>query len=208
MAKKRGIKGKSIDVRVPEWEPLLDLAPAHVADFMWMFSVQLADGARVQAYKHYWTRRYVHMDGDGRTFVCAEPDRYEEVEPAWLLAEVLREHTADKDLFDVFNPHRPKPDEIRVEWTETATKNGISRERSAYVVQHCGLRYKHRAPWDTDAPRPGEFRTLFVGEDEAGAELEVAAVGSDEWEEGFVVFHAAESDRYRGLLLRARRWQQ
>jgi hypothetical protein len=197
VARKRGIKGKSVRTPAAEWEPLLDLAPAHVADFMWMGSVELRDKTRLQLYKHYWTRDYLHLDGDGRAFVYVEPDRYEQIEPAWLLARALREHVGDRDWFDIVHPHRPQPDEIRVEWTDSATKNGVACERSEYVVQHCGLRWKHGA------------KTLFLGVDEDGAELEVAAVGDDDYGEGFVVFHAAEMrDDYRGLLARAERWRQ
>lgn len=210
MAPKPGIKGKTARVWAPEWEPLLDLAPSHVPDFMWMFAVDLKDGTRLQAYKHYWTRGYVHLDGDGRAFVFIDPDRYEEVEPAWILSRVLDEHLADLDWFDLVHPHLPRPEEIRVEWTDSATKNGISRERSEYVVKHCGLRYKlHARAEGEGAPRSREFRTLFLGDDRDGVELEVAAVGDDVHGEGFVVFHAAEmrSD-YGGLLARAKRWRQ
>lgn len=210
MAKKRGIKGKSVRTPAAEWEPLLDLAPLHVPDFMWMGSVELRDKTRLQLYKHYWTRNYLHLDGDGRAFVYVEPDRYEEIEPAWLLDRALGEHTAEKDWFDVVHPRRPTPDEIRVEWMESAAKNGVARERAEYVVKHCGLRWKHHAPnGGQGAPRPREFRTLFVGVDEAGVELEVAAVGDEKNGDAFVVFHAAEMrDDYRALLLRADRWRR
>jgi hypothetical protein len=206
MARRRGIKGKSVRVWIPEWEPLLDLAPLHVADFIWMFAVELKDGSRVQAYKHYWTRDYVHLDGDGRTFVFVEPDRYEEVEPAWLLSRVLNEHMAGKDWLDLVHPHRPKPEDIRLEWTDSATKNGISRERSEYVVKHCGLRYKPAARQGASG-RMGS-RTLFLGVDEEGVELEVVAIGDGRWE-GFVVFHAAEMRaEYGGWLAKGERWRK
>jgi hypothetical protein len=39
----------------PEWQPLLDFAPDHVGDFMWMFAVELEDGRRLEAYKHRWS---------------------------------------------------------------------------------------------------------------------------------------------------------
>jgi hypothetical protein len=207
MARKRGIKGKLVETRSPEWEPLLDLAPDHVADFMWMGSVELRNKTRLQLYKHYWTRDCLHLDGDGRTFVYVEPERYEEVEPAWILARVLDEHLADRDWLEIVHPHRPTPDGIRIEWTHSATKNGISQERSGHVVKHCGLRYKHHAPHEAGAPRPREFRTLFLGEDPESVELEIAAVGDDR-EKGFVVFHAAElRDSYRYLLERGERWR-
>lgn len=209
MARKRGIKGKFVDPWVPEWEPLLDLAPLHVADFIWMGAVELRDKTRVQMYRHYWTRYYLHLDGDGRAFVNVDAERYEEIEPAWLLARVLDEHTADKDWFDFVHPHRSQPEDARVSWTDSATKNGISTERSEYVIKHCGLRFKHRAAWGDETPRSDEFRTLFLGEDEDGVDLEVAAVGDDEWSQGFVVFHAAVlRDGYRHLLARGERWRQ
>lgn len=209
MARKPGIKGKSVRTPAAEWEPLLDLAPLHVADFMWMGSVELRDKTRLQLYKHHWTRRYLHLDGDGRAFRQIDLDRYEEDEPAWILARVLDEHTAGKDWLDLAHSYRPQPDDIRIDWTDSATKNGISRERSEYVVKHCGLRYRHRAPHGVESPRSDEFRTLFLGEDVGGVELEVAAVGNDEWSQGFVVFHAAElRDSYRYDFERAERWRQ
>jgi hypothetical protein len=75
----------------PEWEPLLNFAPDHVIDFMWMFTVVLTDGTRLQAYKHYWTRDYLHLDNEGRTFLYAGNERYEEVNPPWLLTRILGE---------------------------------------------------------------------------------------------------------------------
>ena len=77
----------------PNWEPLLDLAPDEIDDFMWMFQVELEDGAMVQAYKHWWTRRYVHLDFGGRAFVFIDEGTYEEVVAG---ADVLvRDHRND-----------------------------------------------------------------------------------------------------------------
>jgi hypothetical protein len=80
-----------LSVHEPEWEPLLNFAPDHVGDFMCMFAVELTDGTRLQAYKHYWTREYLHLDDEGRAFVYVGKDRYEEVNPPWLLYRVLQE---------------------------------------------------------------------------------------------------------------------
>ncbi len=63
------IRGKWLRVDAPEWEPLLNLARDHVVDFMWMGTVRLVDGTRLQVYKHYWTRRYLHLSEDDRAFV-------------------------------------------------------------------------------------------------------------------------------------------
>jgi len=80
-----------LSLRDPEWEPLLNFAPDHVVDFMWMYAVELTDGTRLQAYKHYWTRDYLHLDNEGRAFIYVGKERYEEVNPPWLLHEVLEE---------------------------------------------------------------------------------------------------------------------
>jgi hypothetical protein len=82
----------------PEWAPLLELAAEHIDDFMWMFEVELESGLRLHAYKHIETRKYLHLDKEGRAFVYIppkvfredEPSSYREVDPQRLLKEVLR----------------------------------------------------------------------------------------------------------------------
>ena len=83
----------------PEWGPLLELAPDHIDDFMWMFEVELESGLRLHAYKHIETRKYLHLDKEGRAFVYIWPDdigdddessSYREVDPQRILREVLR----------------------------------------------------------------------------------------------------------------------
>jgi hypothetical protein len=83
------LAGEVVNSKDPEWEPLLKLAPEVIDDFMWMFEAELEDGHRVQAYKHYWTRRYLHLDEIGRAFVYTEDDRYKQVGVAWLLDKVV-----------------------------------------------------------------------------------------------------------------------
>jgi hypothetical protein len=73
----------------PVWEPLLDLAPDHIDDFMWMFEVEIEDGTRLHAYKHWWSRGYLHLAADGRAFVYEEPNHYRKADRAWLLQLVL-----------------------------------------------------------------------------------------------------------------------
>jgi len=87
-----GIRGRMLQGATPIWKPLLDLAPEHVGGFMWMFQVEPEDGAQIHAYKHRWTRRYLHLDCEGRAFVYGENDRYHEVDPYWLLDVVLSCH--------------------------------------------------------------------------------------------------------------------
>lgn len=204
MAKKRGVKGKMLSVGAPEWEPLRDLAGRHVDEFMWMFAVELADGTRLQAYKHCETRGYLHLDGQGRAFVYVEPDRYLEESPRWLLSRVLDEDLHDLTWYDILRPRRLSPDDIRLHWVPAATAQGISRERSAHVVRSCGLRFTHRT--DQESPAPDQWPILFVGEDAEGMALEVAAIAVRE--EEFLVFHAREMrEEYGWLLGRASEWR-
>lgn len=82
----------------PNWEPLLELAPTHIEDFMWMFEVELASGLRLHVFKHIETRKYLHLDAEGRAFAYLwdesipidEPGTYREVDPQRMLREVLR----------------------------------------------------------------------------------------------------------------------
>lgn len=91
----KGIHGDTCQFENPEWKPLLDLASDHIDDFMWMCEIELEDGTRLHAYKHWWTRRYIHLTGDGRAFVYlwdesqCEDARYEEADPQEILALVL-----------------------------------------------------------------------------------------------------------------------
>lgn len=74
----------------PEWTPLVDAVRQEVCgDFMWMFEVELSNGRRLQAYKHYYSRRYVHLDQDGAAFVYEPPERYRSVPLRGLLAAAL-----------------------------------------------------------------------------------------------------------------------
>jgi hypothetical protein len=63
----------------PAWRPLEQLlgSDALCAHFMWMYDIELDDGSVVNAYKHRWTRRYIHLADDGRTFFYAYDHGYE-----------------------------------------------------------------------------------------------------------------------------------
>jgi hypothetical protein len=41
MSRVRRIRGRTTQYESPEWQPLLDFAPEHVDDFMWMFELEL-----------------------------------------------------------------------------------------------------------------------------------------------------------------------
>lgn len=56
---------------------------------MWMFEVELASGLRLHAFKHIETRKYLHLDTEGRAFVFQGPNLYCEVDPQRLLNRVL-----------------------------------------------------------------------------------------------------------------------
>ena len=100
----------------PEWEPLLELAPDHIDDFMWMFEVELESGLRLHAYKHVETRKYLHLDKEGRAFVYLWSDQevpeedpgYREVDPQCMLKEVLRpEGESMPSISTVLRHHDP-----------------------------------------------------------------------------------------------------
>jgi len=193
-----------LSIFVPEWEPLLNFAPDHVGDFMWMFSVELKDGTRLQAYKQYWTRHYLHLASDGRAFVYLEKQRYEEVSADWLLARVTNQDLqSSRDSYIV--RHNYGPEEIEVRWTRCATKHRIARERSRFVAEHCGLRFRQSIGWEDCLAR--EDRNLFLGDDEAGVALEVVAV--ELYEEAFLVIHAMPlRDQHRLMYEEAKRWRR
>jgi hypothetical protein len=204
MAKKRGIKGKMVSTGAPEWEPLLNVAGRHVDEFMWMYAVELVDGTRIQAYKNYWTREYLHLDGEGGAFVYVDPGRYEEIDLDWALFRVLNEDVFNRDRFGDSWGKKFDPAAIELHWMPAATSRGISRERAEQVIRSCGLRFSTRT--EHDVPEPHNWPVLFVGEDAERVTLEVVAitVGDEE----FLVIHATEMrDEYGGLLARASEWR-
>jgi hypothetical protein len=91
------LRGEATRSDSPVWQPLLDLVGTYlVGDFMWMFEVELEDGRSLHAYKHWRTRRYIHLTTDGHAFVyewsddyADGPSWYQEVESIWLLELVL-----------------------------------------------------------------------------------------------------------------------
>lgn len=196
------IRGKLLPVDAPEWEPLLNFAPDHVVDFMWMGTIQLIDGTRIQAYKHYWTRDYLHLSEDGRAFVFLPKTRYEDVNPPWLLMRVLGTELDPGLRYSV--RQNVWPEEAGITFARSATKHRISRERSLYVIERCGIQYVDDH-WDqlSDADQ----RVVFVGDDLEGVALEIIAVEHEEDE--FMVIHAMDlRRRFRGIYEEARSWER
>ena len=185
----------------PEWEPLLNFAPDHVGDFMWMYGLQLTDGTRVQAYKHYWTRNYLHLDDEGRAFVYVGKERYEEVNPPWLLHHVLEEELERR--YSV--RHNVWPDEPIIRFARSATKHRISRERSLYVIEQCGFQIVERRRSENFSNGPDK-RVYFFGDDLEGVRLEVVAAQT---EEEFTVIHVMNlRDKFLEMYEEAREWRR
>jgi hypothetical protein len=196
-------RGKLLRVDAPEWEPLLSLAPDHVDDFMWMGTVQLTDGTRLQMYKHYWTRGYLHLAEDGRAFVFVPKTRYEEVNPPWLLMRVLRQRVDPQNRYSV--RQNVWPMEAEITFARSATKHRISKQRSLHVIQQSGLQLVDRF-WNSTTSDV-DRRVYFLGHDLEEVALEVVAVERDE--ETFRVIHAMPlRNRFRGLYEEARSWEK
>ena len=196
-------RGRYLSVDSPEWEPLLNLVPDLVGDFMWMGTVQLVDGTRLQMYKHYWTRSYLHLSDDGRAFVFVPKTRYEEVNPPWLLMRVLRTELDPNLRYSV--RQNVWPDGARISFARSATKHRISRERSLYVIERCGLQLvtRFRSPTNSNV----DERVVFLGDDLERVALEVIAVEQEEDE--FMVIHAMNlRNRFRELYEEARPWER
>lgn len=191
-----------LSVYEPEWEPLLNFAPDHVGDFMWMYAAVLTDGTRVQAYKQYWTRDYLHLDEDGRAFIYAGKDRYEEVNPSWLLHRILgveleQRYSVRQNVW---------PDEPIIRFARSATKHRISRERSRYVIEQCGFQIVERRQSQSLSSEPDK-RVYFFGDDLEGVRLKVVAAQTEE--EEFTVIHAMNlRARFLSLYEEACEWRK
>jgi hypothetical protein len=199
-------KGQVLQFDHPIWEPLIELAPEHVHEFMWMHEVELEDGTRLHAYKHWETRRYLHLDHGGRAFVFIwdesrdidEPSEYEEVEPLWLLEIVLAKPEDRANFFrqDVATLYR------RLRWARSATRHRISRKRTRFVIEHCLLVLGEDPP--SDRPGATARRLVFLGEDPQHVPLEVVAVKDEHG--NLRVIHAMElRPRYRETYEEVRR---
>ncbi len=81
---KKRLKGKMTEPPHPlNWQPILKLAGKQGEDFMLMFDVELEDGRRLTAFKHWWTRRYIHLTSDGRAYVYEHREKDGETDWAW-----------------------------------------------------------------------------------------------------------------------------
>jgi hypothetical protein len=204
----RPIQGRMLrNYERPDWGPLVKLAPEHVDDFMWMFEVELENGIRLHAYKHWETRRYLHLDHGGRAFVyiwnedlTADDDgRYEEVDPEWVLKLVL-----DRERRATFLRQNVAGEFRRIRWARSASKHRVSRRRTRFIIENCRLRFTEPPPHeDPDAADP---RLVYLGDDPQGRALEVMAVRRED--ESLFVIHSMElRDYYRLDYEEAKRWR-
>jgi hypothetical protein len=74
----------------PVWEPLLATVGERLAGgFMWMGELTLDGGEALHAYKHTWTRRYLHLTEDGRAFAYTPCGAYVRTRLDWAIEEAL-----------------------------------------------------------------------------------------------------------------------
>jgi hypothetical protein len=94
MAEEAYIHGGIVQFEEPRWEPLERFVGDELMwAFMWMFEVQTTEYRRFQAYKHKYTRRYLHLDHQGDAYAFRGEhrgrDRYVRVPLADALEEAL-----------------------------------------------------------------------------------------------------------------------
>ena len=90
MGGRRARKGEVVNYEEPEWGPLLELVGERLVDtFMWMHEVELTNGVRVHAYKHIWTRDYLHLDAEGGAYDHVGQSSYRPLAPATALEAAL-----------------------------------------------------------------------------------------------------------------------
>jgi hypothetical protein len=203
MAKKRSKwqRGKFSGRREPIWDPLLEVLPEDIEDFMWMGEAVLTDGTQIQFYKHYWTRRYLLLDLGGRTWIQKADDRYEEAEdPRWMLEVAFRFRETRHDIVR----RNEWADSDKIVWARSATKHRISRERSLHVVRNAGIcrrDTRYGDEWYEDQ------RFMFFGPDLEGMPLEVGGVAPDDG--SLIIIHAMPlRERFQGWYVEAAKWRK
>jgi hypothetical protein len=205
MSRARRIRGRTVQYESPEWQPLLDFAPEHIDDFMWMHEVELERNHRVHAFKHIWTRRYIHLDHEGRAFAYCGDDLYQEVDPLDLLALVLWKDREGPPPYDIVRQNLWSGS-IELRWARSATKHRISRKRSAYVIENCDLFFEKYEP-ERPVLLSEDPRLLFLGEDDQGIDLEVIAIELDQ--SRLLVIHAMRlRARYRKRYEEVKQWER
>jgi hypothetical protein len=165
-------RGGDLSWGEPDWQPLINLAPEHLEDFMWMYSTELEDGAVLHAYKHWWTRCYIFLDRTGRAFTYTERGRYRQVDALRLLDEVLA--GADREIEPRYLARDDALDDhSAIKWAPSAARHGISQQRARFVLEH---RCLHLVEGGSAGEGDREPAVVFLGEDRKGVALELTAV--------------------------------
>ena len=111
------VRGEIFQGAMPNWEPLRAVAFEIVDDWMWMYEIETDCGLRIQAYKHWWTRRYMHIDLAGRVFAYTDDESYVRVELADVLEEALRPW---------WEKLRATPDQVAACWAVIDRARGLA----------------------------------------------------------------------------------
>jgi hypothetical protein len=197
---RRRLAGSELGTLRPDWRPLIELAPDEVPDFMWMFRDFLEDGIVVEAYKHSWTRQYVHLDSDGRGYVFlggASRSSYEEVDPQALFAEALQGYDSRASIVR----QNDWVDGDRITWARSATRHRVPRAQTLFAIQHAGVCF------GGGVGRNGEPRLYFFGDDEEEQPLEI--VGYENEAGDLLVVHSMSlRRRFEDKYTEALRWQK
>jgi hypothetical protein len=182
---------------LPDWGPLLDLAPEEIRDFMWMYRVHLEDGTAVEGYKHYYSRGYLHLAANGRAFGWAGESLYEEVDRIELLAEVLDGQEPRANIVR----QNDWVEGDRIGWARSATRHRIARRSTLFVIQHAGICFE-RGVGSRDEPR-----VFFFAEDDRERPLEVIAF--EDLRGDLLVVHSMRlRNRFRDDYWEAGKWRR
>lgn len=163
---------------------------------MWMFRDFLEEGIVVEAYKHSWTRQYLHLDATDRAYEFVG-EGYREVDPQKLLARVLRGCESRASIVR----HNEWVDGEKIIWARSATRHRIPRAQTLCVIQEAGACFEDRAG------SAGAPRLYFFGDDEDERPLEIVAI---EREDGsLLVIHSMPlRDRFEEKYTEVLRWRR
>lgn len=194
---KKRLPGSELSGLRPDWRPLIALAPDEVPDFMWMFRDFLANGTVVEAYKHTWTRHYLHLDSSGGAYEFVGGTSYEQVDPVALLAKAVRNSGSRASIVR----QNAWVDGKSVAWARSATRHRVPRARTLFVIQEAGICFQD------GTGRKGEPRLYFFGDDEVEQPLEVVAI--ERQDGGLLVIHSMPlRDRFEEKYMEALRWRK